>query len=416
MSENAEEPEDLPASFDINPLNRSWDRLLAAMGKIEAADPVFAKTENLPGAGVLLAIPALVGSGLLSVARKIYGSLGPAFYGLRTTLVASVLLALLRIPRPETLKEHSPRDLGRIVGLDRMPEVKTLRRKLARLAAMKRSRELGLEMARRRMAERGRTLGFLYVDGHIRAYHGKRTIPKAYLSRTRIAGPATTDYWINDQKGDPLFVVTAEANAAMSRMLMPILQEVRHLLGTNRRLTVVFDRGGWSPKLFQGILDMAFDILTYRKGCFRHVAEKRFVLRKARLEGRRVEYRLHDQAVRFLKGKLRLRQVTRLTESRHQTAVLTSRWDLRDIVVAYRMFERWRQENFFKYMRQEFLIDALVDYQAEPDDPNRSIPNPARKVVDKELRNARARYAKLQEQYGSTSLIDRHFDRGGTSV
>jgi hypothetical protein len=96
--------------------------------------------------------------------------------------------------------------------------------------------------------------------------------------------------------------------------------------------------------------------------------------------------------------------VTRLTETKHQTAILTSCWDLRDMVVAYRMFERWRQENFFKYMRQEFLIDALVDYQAEPDDPNRSIPNPARKVVDKELRNARARYAKLEEKYGSNAL------------
>ncbi len=259
-------------------------------------------------------------------------------------------------------------------------------------------------MARLRIAERGRTLGFLYVDGHVRAYHGKRSIPKAYVTRQRLAGPATTDYWVNDQKGDPLFVVTAEANAAMSRMLMPILQEVRNLIGTKRRLTVVFDRGGWSPRLFQSILDMSFDILTYRKGRFRHVAEKRFVLRKARLEGRRVEYLLHDQVVRFLKGKFRFRQVTRLTETRHQTAVMTSRWDLRDIVVAYRMFERWRQENFFKYMRQEFLIDALVDYETEPEDPNRSIPNPARKVVDKELGNARARYAKLQEKYGSTAL------------
>ncbi len=404
ISEKVTTGEQLQASFDVNPLDRSLDRLLAAMGRLEDATPMFARTENLPGAGVLLAIPALVGSGLLSVARKIYGSLGPAFYGLRTTLVTSVLLALLRIPRPETLKEYSPGDLGRIVGLDRIPEVKTLRRKLARLAAMKKSRELGLEMARLRIAERGRMLGFLYVDGHVRAYHGQRAIPKAYVTRKRIAGPATTDYWVNDQKGDPLFVVTAEANAAMSRMMIPILQEIRNLIGAKRRLTVVFDRGGWSPRLFQSILEMGFDILTYRKGRFRHVAEKRFVLRKARLEGRSVQYLLHDQAVRFLKGKLRLRQVTRLTETRHQTAVMTSRWDLRDIVVAYRMFERWRQENFFKYMRQEFLIDALVDYEAEPDDPNRSIPSPSRKVVDKELRNARARYRKLQEKYGSTAL------------
>jgi hypothetical protein len=139
------------------------------MGMLEDAKPMFAHMENLPCAGVLLAIPALVDNGLLSVARKIYGSLGPAFYGLRTTLVTSVLLALLRIPRPETLKEYSPGDLGRIVGLDRVPEVKMLRRKLARLAAMKKSRELGLEMARLRIAERGRTLGFLYVDRHVRA-------------------------------------------------------------------------------------------------------------------------------------------------------------------------------------------------------------------------------------------------------
>jgi hypothetical protein len=89
----------------------------------------FARTENLAGAGVLLAITALGESGLLAVARKTYGSLGPAFYGLRTTIVTLVLLALLRIRRLEELKEHSPGDLGRIVGLDRMLEVKTLRRK-----------------------------------------------------------------------------------------------------------------------------------------------------------------------------------------------------------------------------------------------------------------------------------------------
>jgi len=394
----------LPVSLDVDPRDRSMDRLLAAMGRIEDAAPIFARADSLPGAGVLAAVPALVASGLLSVARKVYGSLGPAFYGLRTTLVAYVLLALLRIPRPEKLKEYAPEDLGQIIGLDRIPEVKTLRRKLARLASMRGTQELGREMARRRIAERGRLLGFLYVDGHVRAYHGKRTIPKAFVTRTRMAAPATTDYWVNDQRGDPFLVVTADANAAMTRMLVPILEEIRKLIGPGRRLTTVFDRGGWSPKLFQKILAMGFDILTYRKGRFRHVAEERFVLRKARLEGRRVAYLLHDQPVRFLKGKIRLRQVTRLTDAGHQTAVVTSRWDLRDIVVAYRMFERWRQENFFKYMRQEYLIDALTDYDVEPDDPTRSIPNPARKTADKELRPARARLGELRETYGATVL------------
>lgn len=396
--------ESASVSRDPNPLDRSMDRLLAAMGLIEDAAPVFAPAESLPRAGVLLAIPALVASEVLPVARQIYGSIGPAFYGLRTTLVAYILLALLRIPRPETLKEYVPGDLGRIVGLDRLPEVKTLRRKLARLASRKGSQEFGRELAQRRIAERGRMMGFLYIDGHVRAYHGKHTIPKAYLTRTRLAVPGTTDYWVNDQKGEPLFVVTAEANAAMTRMLVPILEEVRHLIGPRRRVTIVFDRGGWSPKLFQKLLAMGFDILTYRKGRVRRITEKRFVLRTAKLDGRPVKYLLHDQPVRFLRGKLRLRQVTRLTDNGKQTPILTSRWDLRDIVVAYRMFERWRQENFFKYMRQEFLIDALSDYQVEPDDAERSVPNPARKAVDKELGKARADLNNMKQTYGDTWL------------
>jgi transposase len=398
------EVESVPRSLDLDPLDRSMDRLLAAMGLLDDATPLFAKAAGVPRAGVLLAVPSLVASGLLSVARKIYGSIGPAFYGLRTTLVAYVLLGLLRIPRPETLKEYAPNDLGRIVGLDRMPEVKTLRRKLACLASLKGSRELGREMALRRIRERGRLLGFLYVDGHVRAYHGKHAIAKGYVTRTRLAAPATTDYWINDRTGDPLFVVTADANSAMTKMLVPILEQVRELIGPERRITIVFDRGGWSPKLFCELLAMKFDILTYRKGHTRRIAEKRFIPRKARLDGRPIKYLLHDQAVRFLRGKLRLRQVTRLTEQGHQTPVLTSRWDLRDIVIAYRMFERWRQENFFKYMRQEFLIDALVDYDIEPDDPARSVPNPARKEVEKQLRLERTKLRGLQQTYGTTAL------------
>jgi Transposase protein len=250
----------------VDPHDRAMDRLLAAMGLLDDALPLFARTDHLPGAGVLLAVPALVGSGVLAAAQKTYGSLAPAFYGLRTTVVGYILLALLRIARPEMLKEHAPDELGRIVGLDRMPEVKTLRRKLAQLAAKGRAQAFGRELAQRRIRERGRILGFLYLDGHVRAYHGRRRIAKAYLTRARITAPATTDYWVNDKRGDPLFVVTADANATMTRMLVPILEELRPLFARHRRLTVVFDRGGWSPKLFQQIIEMDLDLLTYRGG------------------------------------------------------------------------------------------------------------------------------------------------------
>ena len=398
----AEECEPVPMSLDRDPSDRMFDRLLACMGLLDDAAPMFRDGARVPGAGVLLATPLLVESGILRVCRKLYGEIGPAFYGLRTTMLTLLLMALLRVKRPEHLKQRDPAALGRLLGLDRAPEVKTVRRKLTRLAAYHRAEQLGAELARLRVEKRGELMGFLYVDGHVRAYHGKRAISKAYVARRHLAMPATCDYWVNDQSGDPLFVVTGDVNAALTKAFPDLLRELRSVVG-DRRVTIVFDRGGWSPKLFQTMIKNRFDILTYRKGKCRRINEKRFVRRRAKLDGRWVTYHLHDQAVRFLKGKLRLRQVTRLCDDGYQVQVVTSRWDLRDIEVAYRMFDRWRQENFFKYMREEFLLDALVDYQVEPEDPTRTIPNPKRRDLDKEIRAARANVAKLEREYGAAA-------------
>jgi hypothetical protein len=50
------------------------------------------------------------------------------------------------------------------------------------------------------------------------------------------------------------------------------------------------------------------------------------------------------------------------------------------------MFARWRQENFFKYLREEYALDALVDYTVVPDDPTREVPNPRWRELDAQLR------------------------------
>jgi transposase len=391
-----------------DPLDRSADRALAHFGLLDDAEPIFAPAASVPRAGVLLAIPGLVQSGLVEIARAVYGerALAPAFYGLRTTMVALVLLALLRIKRPEALKEHAPPDLGRILGLDRVFEVKTLRRKLAQLASAGKAVEFGRLLAQRRVAERGRMLGFLYVDGHVRVYHGKHKIPKAHVPQMRLAVPGTTDYFVNDKHGDPLFVVTADSNAGMVKMLLALAPDIRKLVGERRRPTIVFDRGGWSPQLFAQLLARRFEVLTYRKGRVEEIPKHLFRIHRARIEGREVEYRLHEKRVPFLKGHIRLRQVTRLCDNGHQTSILTSRLDLKAAEVAYRMFERWKQENFFKYMRDEFAIDSLAEYAVEPDDPTRTVPNPARRDLDTLIKAARAQEAKLSQQYGHAALAN----------
>ena len=395
--------EPVPMSLDHDASDRTFDRLLAYLGLLDDAAPLFRDGTSVPGVGVLLALPCLLESGLLRISRKLYGDIGPAFYGLRTTLLTLLFMALLRIKRPEHLKERDPAAFGRLLGLDRAPEVKTLRRRLTRLAAHHCAEQLGAELARLRIDQRGHLMGFLYVDGHVRAYHGQRRIAsKAYVARRHLAMPASIDYWINDRSGDPLLVITGEVDAALTKALPRLLRDVRDVIG-ERRVTIVFDRGGFSPKLFDSILKDGFDVLTYRKGRCRRIHERRFIRRRAELDGCWVDYLLHDGPVRLLKGQLRLRQVTRLCDNGHQTQVITSRWDLRDIEVAYRMFERWRQENFFKYMREEFLLDALIDYQIEPEDPTRTIPNPERRALDKQIRAARVDLGRLEREYGAAA-------------
>jgi DNA-binding CsgD family transcriptional regulator len=394
--------EPVAPSADTDPSDRRLDRFFAHLGLLDDAAPLFGNAAAVPGAGVLLALPSLVQSGVFAAAREVYGSIGPAFYGLRTTILTLLLMALLRIKRPEALKERSPQGLGRVLGLDRAPEVKTLRRKLLRLAAAQGAVELGRRLAKRRIALCGEAMGFLYLDGHVRVYHGARRIPKAHVARMPLPMPATTDYWCNDARGDPLFVVTAEANAGLVKMLPELLDQVRALVG-ERRLTVVFDRGGFSPRLFSRLIAAGFDILTYRKGRHRRVPKRAFADHAGVIDGRNLSYTLADQGLRLLKGALRLRQVTRLKDG-HQTPILTSRRDLSALEVAFRMFERWRQENFFKYLREEYLLDALLDYAVEPADPMREVPNPAWAEADAKLHALREELQWLQKDYGFAAL------------
>jgi hypothetical protein len=390
-------------SMDSNPAARTLDRFLAARGQLFDAAPLFTEG-RAPHGGVLLAVPLLVLSGMFDHARGVYGHIGPAFYGLRTSVLTLLLLALLRIKRPENLKEYSPPALGRVLGLDRAPEVKTLRRKLAALSCddAKVEQFIG-QLAQTRVDQRAEALGFLYVDGHVRVYHGKARLPKTHVARLRLSLPATQELWVNDADAQPLFFVTQEAHPQLASSLHPTLKDIRKLIGPERRSTVVFDRGGWSPDLFARLHGDGFDVLTYRKGHVSAVPDENFTSYTVELPRRTVVYELHEQDVLVGAAKMPMRQITRRCGD-HQTHIVTTRKDLSIVEVAQRMFDRWRQENFFKYMREEYGLDALVDYGKEPADPARMVPNPARKALDKELQQAKKEAATLEAAYGAAAL------------
>src|SRR5260370_1365106 len=232
----------------------------------EGAVRVCAAGARYPLAGLLLALPALQAAGLLGCARQVYGGLRAGFYGLDAALLTLVFLALAGEPRAEGATRVPPAALGRVRGLDRAPEVKTIRRKLAELAGAGKATELVMALARHHAAARPEALGFLYADGHHRGYFGPRQVQKTHVARLKFPAPATAETWVTDSGGDPVFMVVAEPSASLAGEVKGLLPKLRRVIGDGRRVTVCFDRGGWSPALFADIIAAGFDLLTYRKG------------------------------------------------------------------------------------------------------------------------------------------------------
>lgn len=125
-----------------------------------------------------------------------------------------------------------------------------------------------------------------------------------------MATPATTDTWVHDAQGEPLLVVTSEMNASLTQVLLPIIADVHRLLPEGQRVTAVFDRGGWSPKLFRRLRAAGVDVITYRKGKTRKVPEGRFVEHSVQVDGQEKVYRLCDQR-RVRVGRIRGRRKKR---------------------------------------------------------------------------------------------------------
>jgi hypothetical protein len=382
------------------------------VGAAAPTEPVFTPAARVPLAGLLLAIPALQATGLLSCAATVFGCLPNGFYGLDTMLIEGVLRALAGQPRAEGATRVDPHALGRILGTGRGPEVKTIRAKITTLAATGRADELLAAMAATHVARLDASnpdlLAVFYVDGHVRAYQGARKVAKTHLSRLKFPAPATVETWVSDAAGDPVLVVMAQPGASLAMELRRLLPDLRRAVGDQRRVLVGFDRGGWSPALFEHMDAQGFDVLTWRKGLAEDVDPHLFADAAHTDEaGRTHQWRVADTTVDLPVGDdqvFTMRQVSLTVpgtktgrendgqDTTRQIHIAATRGDLPAEQVIYRMGSRWRQENYFRYARMHFDLDSHDAYATTDDDPTRMVPNPAKKKAHSKVLTARARY------------------------
>ena len=395
------------------PEPRPAERQAARAGLLPGAEPRFTSGAGLPLAGSLLILPSLLATGLIETVDKVYGNVRAAFYSAASLVLAFCFATLLGMGRAERAGRVDPASMGRLIGLDRGPTADTLRRRFAELARLGRSSELWGELATHHLGRVGLPEGIVYLDGHVRAYHGKAKLPKAHLARMRIAMAATEDVWLTDALGEAILVWTPEPSSGLVSELRRAVREMRRLQGDDEApVTVVFDRGGYSPRLFDELRRDGVDICTYRKNPTATEPTGSFVDYEVTDGfGHKMTYLLADRLVRIPythERKKRLfccRQVTRLDErSGHQTQVITTRLDLDTVAVARAMFGRWSEENFFRYGRHRFELDGLDSYAKVADHGTRLVPNPAKKAAAKKVKAAAQEIAAAESHQGKVAL------------
>lgn len=397
------------------PAPRRVERQAARAGLLDGAEAVFTDGASVPLAGVLCILPALAATGIVDAFKAVWPEARAAFYSLTQLVCSFAFATLLGAGRAERAGRIDPTAMGRLLGVDRGPTAHTLRRRLADLAGLGRSDKLWAALAAHHLRRDGLPEGLVYLDGHVRAYHGNADLAKAHLARMRIAMAATEDLWLNDALGKAVLVWTPEPGSGLVSQLRRAVGEVRAELGDEGPMTVVFDRGGWSPATFAQLHREGADILTYRKSPKPAEPASAFKACEVLDEwGHPETYLLSDRAVRVYYDKRRhyfsCRQITRLDpRTGHQTQIVTTRRDLGAGQLAQYMFGRWgASENFFRYSRARFELDGLDSYAKIADDPTRLVTNPAKRAAAKAIKEAKASLAQAQERQGRAALEGIH--------
>ena len=393
-------------------------RMLASAGLMTEAEPVFAAPAHaVAHGGVLAALPMLLRAGLLGAANRLF-RLPDGFYGLTTILLFVAFMTLARVRNPDSLRYQAPGEWGAILGLDRCPETKTLRRKIRLLTSAEHTvRDWQSALARTWATEHDDDWATLAVDGHVKVYTGRNgRLPKHFVARQKLCLPASVSYWVNALGGTPLLCLHKALDPKLIKAIeQDVVPHLQHLGVVPEAapdltrpdagvpaLTLVFDREGWSPDLFKRLARRGIACITWHKN-FKGEdwPQEDFRTLEVLIHGpagtSATTVDLAEQPI-VLRNGLTVRQIRRRLANGRQVPVITTHPQMPLVQVAGAMFSRWSQENFFKYLREQFNLDSLPTHDLEPLDPDAQVVNPVRRALEKTIRRVRSRLAAVRNR------------------
>jgi hypothetical protein len=225
---------------------------------------------------------------------------------------------------------------------------------------------------------------------------------------------------VNTANGNPVFFITKTVDPGLTHVLehdvIPrLMQDVpgqpsQQQLDEDKllpRFTIVFDREGYSPGLFKRLWDKRISVQTYYKGTHEEWPEEEFNQYDVQLpSGEIVQYSLAERGT-YVGGCLWMREIRKLksgTRGGNQCSMISTNFKTDLVAISVGVFSRWSQENYIKYMRENFSLDRLIDYETEPVQKNTRIVNPIYRKLDSEIKKNNSLLSKRKAKFGSILL------------
>ncbi len=380
---------------------------------------------------------------------EVFTSFTPGYYSLNSILLSLAHCFLLRVKNIERISQLPPGEHGKHIGLDRIPEIKTIRDKIDILAKNDQVKQWAGALSKKWLECSEQHMGVLYIDGREQVYSGKTNpLPRRYVSRLRLALRGTTDYWVNDRLGQPFFSINKTVKGSMIDVIKKdIIPELEKDIPNQphkselkkdpllHKYMIVYDRECYSPDFMIDMWEERIACCTYKK----YVKEKwnedefkeyeyesfngktetmKLAERAILIEGKeseslekpQVRINLDGDEVKFSKKRtqkkrrLWIREIRKLTPSGHQTSIITTNFKLSIVLIGLYMFARWCQENFFKYMKQNFGIDFLIKYLSGTIPDTQMIRNPQWRMLEKQIINKRGKLKRREAKFGALTF------------
>lgn len=243
-----------------------------------------------------------------------------------------------------------------------------------------------------------------YFDPHTQHYTGEQNVLKGWCPKIRGADKVLHSDFLHTAQGAPIYFETTDNFADLRQRFCGVIGRARQALQwpADTVPTFVVDRGCYGLEFFEKVTgDPTFHLITWQKGFTAELWDPTQVMGQTtitRYRNSSTDVRLYhfEYIERPWEKNPRLRQiVVQATDDKGRTiqvAILTDDLKRAAIEIIQLMFQRWLQENDFKYLDKHFGINQITSYRSieyeklKGQVEDREVKSAARKALDLKLK------------------------------